>query len=516
LKPLLHWIRIELGAGRGFCAMAAFLLAGQVFELWALSSFARMVDGQIELAAILTVAALFLVKASIILAGNLLSSSILVRLRFRVRETLFAKLDLLDFLHAQRFASDRLGFVGRHLPESIFNLMNGVMQFGAALFYLAALFVILWRVNSSLAWIGFAATIGMAVISLLIHRFLRHHALKALDWEAGHELRWSERISLWKERRLLGLSGAPKECQSEVHAHHGAIINRDLWRVIQAPALEVFFIFMLLTTIVYLQSQGQSAFATVVTCVLFLQRIQGRAQSCLVAVQQIRDEWPVWLEAQKYIGELPLERTNFSKCDFSGVDVENLEFSYASKNLIGPLSFSARPGEWIRIDGENSSGKSTLCQLIAGLLRPGIGLIQSPRAVMVTGVTTIVSGGLVENLDLGRLKDSKDIQRRLCAFGLWDRLNALDMNYLSAGEKQMIGLGRALIGLAPVLILDEATTHLSEALEAEVLMRLRRIEPQLIVFIVSHRPSIGRFCDRVIRLDPESTLGLVEASELDA
>ncbi|MEY4826388.1 MAG: hypothetical protein RLZZ430_2038, partial [Cyanobacteriota bacterium] len=71
---------------------------------------------------------------------------------------------------------------------------------------------------------------------------------------------------------------------------------------------------------------------------------------------------------------------------------------------------------------------------------------------------------------------------------------------LSTGQLQRLGLARALLSNPRLLVLDEATSAIDLASEAELLKRLRRARPRLAVVLVSHRAGSSNLCDRTINL----------------
>jgi ATP-binding cassette subfamily B protein RaxB len=75
---------------------------------------------------------------------------------------------------------------------------------------------------------------------------------------------------------------------------------------------------------------------------------------------------------------------------------------------------------------------------------------------------------------------------------------------LSAGQRQRLLIARAFLGAPRLMILDEATSSLEVAIEAEILARLR--ERAITTILVAHRPEVWRFADRVYTLDPAGNL----------
>lgn len=202
------------------------------------------------------------------------------------------------------------------------------------------------------------------------------------------------------------------------------------------------------------------------------------------------------------------------------------DISVAGRDGFSPYRLSGRiaPGRVTVLTGANGAGKSTALQVIAGLIAPTEG------AVEVDGVTlsevirrnwwsqlswlaqrpVIIPGTVEENLNLfGPLNDFDTVCR---ATGFDEVLATLPHGMdsaigqggegLSLGQRQRLGLVRALGSGAPLLLLDEPTAHLDEASEAAVLQSISALAAAgATVVVVAHRPSILAIADEVIEVE---------------
>ncbi|MFC5816101.1 ATP-binding cassette domain-containing protein [Nonomuraea harbinensis] len=225
------------------------------------------------------------------------------------------------------------------------------------------------------------------------------------------------------------------------------------------------------------------------------------------------------------------------------VVVEDLEFAYGAgaEPVLRDLSFTVPENGHLAIVGPSGIGKSTLAALLAGLAVPGRGrvrvggtapdLVPSARRrehiVLVPQESYVFSGTVEENLrylnaDAGGPELSAAV-RNVGAENLITRLGGLDAQVeparLSAGEKQLIGLSRAYVSRAHVVILDEASCHLDPVAEARAELAFRSRPGTLIV--IAHRASSALRAGRILLLDgTRASFGehrhLVETSELYA
>ena len=165
------------------------------------------------------------------------------------------------------------------------------------------------------------------------------------------------------------------------------------------------------------------------------------------------------------------------------LEVENLELSYGALTVVHKVSLSVRTGELVALVGPNGAGKSTLLKAIAGLITPRSGTIRwehnridrkSPDRIVECGVALVPEGrrlftrmSVRENLELGAFTHRAQKQRREQMeriYHIFPRLRERDhqmAGLLSGGEQQMLALGRALMGLPRLLLLDEPSIGLA-------------------------------------------------------
>ncbi len=183
-------------------------------------------------------------------------------------------------------------------------------------------------------------------------------------------------------------------------------------------------------------------------------------------------------------------------------------------------------GQKVALLGRTGSGKSTLLNLINGLVEPETGAVivagqpisSIPRANISTLVGTafqapwLFAGTLRENIGLGQATISEDdILEALSKVKLIDlsdqTTGTLDFvieehgRNLSGGQRQAIGLARALAFKPPILLLDEPTSAMDAGLEAHVVAALRTYETPLTALIATHKAALIDLCDRVVILE---------------
>lgn len=203
----------------------------------------------------------------------------------------------------------------------------------------------------------------------------------------------------------------------------------------------------------------------------------------------------------------------------TAIRAEGLCFSYDRDVLLEQVSLELPKGSFAVVTGSSGIGKSTLLKLLMGFCRPGSGRlylqlegeqVDVGRAVRhlfayVPQGNLLLSGTLRENLTLAK-PDATRVQLRQALYvsamdeylpqlpdGLETMLGENGAG-LSEGQAQRLAIARAVLGGAPILLLDECTSALDADTEQKVLERLRAL-PDRTCIAVTHRPAAIRLCD---------------------
>jgi ATP-binding cassette subfamily B protein len=208
------------------------------------------------------------------------------------------------------------------------------------------------------------------------------------------------------------------------------------------------------------------------------------------------------------------------------IRLSDVSFRYAANRPPALSSFSLRipAGSAVGFVGANGSGKTTLVDVLAGLLIPtsghvevdGVVLDRTSRSAWQSAIAYVpqqvflLDATVAENIALGIPPDRIDRERLRSAVKLarlTECVASLPNGYdevlgergcrLSGGQRQLLGIARALYRDASVLILDEATSALDNAAEDEIVATLNALRPGRTLLMISHRLSALRHCDLI-------------------
>ena len=210
------------------------------------------------------------------------------------------------------------------------------------------------------------------------------------------------------------------------------------------------------------------------------------------------------------------------------ISFHEVGFSYGphEPQALHDVSFSAEPGETVALVGRSGAGKSTCANLLMRFWDPGHGRITlgghdlrdfgldhlREQIALVTQDTYLFNATIRENLRLGRQdatdQDIEDAARQANAHDFimsfpdgYDTLAGERGMQLSGGQRQRISIARALLKNSPVLVLDEATSHLDAVNEQQVRHALERLMEGRTTLVIAHRLSTIREADRIVVLD---------------
>jgi ATP-binding cassette, subfamily B, bacterial PglK len=279
------------------------------------------------------------------------------------------------------------------------------------------------------------------------------------------------------------------------------------------------------------------------------------AQRILPALQQMYSSYSSIKSANESFKEVmtlldqpfPSHLDNFSKSEINFVgqiELRNISFRYQENSpfVLKDINLKINKGEAVGFIGQTGSGKSTLIDIILGLLPPtegtllvdGVKIDKGNRHLWQRHISsvpqniTLFDSSIRENvafgINLNKIDDEKIVSSIKVA-QLFNLVESWENKYqtivgehgvrISGGQRQRIGLARALYKESSVLVLDEATSALDNETETKVIESLNQSVNKVTILMIAHRTSTLKNCNKIIKLSNNKTIHTIDYSEID-
>jgi ATP-binding cassette subfamily C protein len=304
------------------------------------------------------------------------------------------------------------------------------------------------------------------------------------------------------------------------------VFSEEALRALQEPLITVFLGFGLYAALVW----WRMPMATVLVMVFMLvkvlktlQKAQKEYQSMLIAESAY---WSLWSKIEEAGQEKEGTIGTLTPVLNHSIRFEDVSFSYGDRFVLKNVSLSFPKGSFSAIIGSSGAGKTTVVDLITGLLMPREGAIwiddiplnrldaKAWRRMIgyVPQETLLLHDTVMANVTLGDPAfDERDVEHALREAGAWDFVADMDSGIhtvvgerggrLSGGQRQRITIARALVHKPQLMILDEATSALDPATEAEICQTLSQLRGKLTILAISHQSALLDAADRAYRLN---------------
>jgi len=205
---------------------------------------------------------------------------------------------------------------------------------------------------------------------------------------------------------------------------------------------------------------------------------------------------------------------------------ENVNVSYGENTVLKEVSFTIPANKFTAVIGPSGAGKTTIADLVIGLVSPQSGDIKIDGLSMtdvnierwrnmigyVPQETTLFHESVFVNVSFGDTSFTAErVEIALREAGVWDYVSSLPKKMhavvgergskLSGGQRQRVSIARALVRNPKLLILDEATTALDPKTEAEICETLKQLSGKVTILAISHQAAVMEAADLVYHLD---------------
>jgi ABC-type bacteriocin/lantibiotic exporter with double-glycine peptidase domain len=461
---------------------------------------------------------------------------ILMRIKNFFSKMLYKKYILADY---HFYFSNNTANVLRNLSEAnnISLIIQSILNLMSELLLLILLFILLFFINYKISLSIFIFFTGFSYLLYFLYKIKIYNWTRERQFiEAKLNQATIESISSIKEIKIYGAVDYFIKIFNNLTSRYNLLANRiDNTQQIPRILIELVMIYSLITIIFYLFSLNKSNLE-IISFLSFFALISLRAVPAITRItasfQRLRVAQATTDFLINEINQITLNSNNsfqLSKTSFSSfnnLEIKNLNFSYAERCIFDKLSFKIKKNEIFGIFGNSGSGKSTLLNLILGLLRPHQGSIlingknMEAEKINFSNIVGYVpqnvfllEDSILNNIAFGIDKSDIDVEKALKTIqlsGLWDYVESLPSKsstiigengiLISGGQKQRLGIARALYKSSELLILDEATSSLDEESEKNIYKILVNLKKSITIIFISHNTGLKSICDNFIEL----------------
>ena len=293
--------------------------------------------------------------------------------------------------------------------------------------------------------------------------------------------------------------------------------------------------FGMLALTIWLYTKGAMGFEGILTCtiammgsfgpVVALSSLSNNLNQTLASgerVLSLLEETPL---VEEIPGDVATSGAESEEHEFSGAEAENVTFAYGEETILDNYSLKLQPGKITGIHGASGSGKSTLLKLLMRFWDVQDGRVSvdgtDVRKIQtkhlrdmesyVTQETHLFHDSIANNIAIAKSGATREeIMEAAKKASIHDFIMTLPKGYdtevgelgdtLSGGEKQRIGIARAFLHDAPMILMDEPTSNLDSLNEGIILKALKEAAEKKTVVLVSHRVSTMNVADVVYEM----------------
>jgi ATP-binding cassette, subfamily B, bacterial PglK len=498
---------------------------------------ASLIQQLIVLGSVTTI--LFLLKIILTLAATFAGYRYLVKEEVRIAKRILSSVFKLDFVELQKIESVKVAQFITHGTSAIIRILGYSIAISADLFSLFALIILLGFVNplTMISSVLFFGGVSYLVIrytgtaaEVLSQRFTFHNLLATRTIQETYfsykELAVSGKFEMFEKKAIENkrksaraiadtqFLGAIPRAVLEISLVLGVVLVIGItW--ISNPSIESISIIGIFLAA---SSKLIPALANLMASMSAVRLSSGEAQMLIDYLQSdlnpklTKNLTPELILLKSKVGDKPVVKS---------VHLLDVSFSYSleGRQIFEEISLKIDQGDFVLISGPSGIGKSTLVDLILGLLQPSKGSAQINgisasifretnvgSMAYVPQVVSVIDSTILENVIFGNIPSNETDGRVIQALkdvDLWVFVQSLPLGLqtqigergatLSGGQRQRLGIARALYQGASLIVFDESTNALDALTEGFVLDTLSNIRGKTTIIIIAHGGgSMGR------------------------
>jgi ATP-binding cassette, subfamily B, bacterial len=471
------------------------------------------------------------------LARMLLYTFIGERLTLRFRSRLFAQVQRMSLTYHDNQGTADSVYRIQYDATAIQSLaIEGVIPFATSSITLVAMLYVIFAIDSELAIAALAAAPVMLVLTRIYQTRLRKRARSVKRLESSAMEIIQEVLGSLRVVKAFGQEEREGErfygrAEDGVQSRVGLSAMEGLFGLLIGVTTAVVGAIVLYIGALHVQS-GVLTLGELLLVMGYLSQLYeplksaskrvGKMQSSLASAERAFDLLDQAPDVQERLGARPLKRAR-GEIKFRGVS-----FGYNSDTrVLHDIWCQLQPGQRLGVYGVTGAGKTTLISLLTRLYDPNEGEILldgvdireykvadlRDQFAVVLQEPVLFSTTIAENIAYARPGATlEEVVEAATAANAHDFISSLPDGYdtivgergmrLSGGERQRVGLARAFLKDAPILVLDEPTSAVDHQAEAAILAAMRRLMAGRTTIMIAHRLSTLARCDRWLELLP--------------
>ena len=538
---------ISIGAVIPF--LGVLIEPSNIFELPAAQSFIQFLGVDQPTQIILPISALFAIAVLVAGAMRLLLLWASVRFGFALGVDfsvgIFTQVINQPYIaHTKQNSSDIISAISIKIAQVINGVVLSVLNMISSFIIFIAIITILLIINpgASLIAIGFFSSLYLFYY-LYVKQKLKENSLKI-------SLESNSLIKILQEAlggiRDIIIDGN-QESYRNIFQRADLIFRKSLGSnlfISSSPRyiMETFGVLLIVLLAYMLSTQGEKSFADGIPV---LGALALGAQRLLPVMQIMYNAWGnlkgthfVLKEVLVFLNINDSKTMNVinNKCAFEkNIRLKDVSFGYDENSLpaINKINVEIKKGDCIGVIGKTGSGKSTLIDIMMGLLDPTHGTLEVDENVITSSNRRawqsriahvpqniyLSDSTIEENIAFGipvEEIDSSLVRRAAISANIDSVVNEWPLKYkttlgergirLSGGQRQRIGIARALYKQADVLFLDEATSSVDSKTESSIMKAIEKLGNDVTLIIIAHRITTLKNCSRILELTNEGKI----------
>lgn len=453
-----------------------------------------------------------------------------------LRKELLGDILNLKWLYFTKYKSGEIVAVLTHAVEKSSSVGILISKFISLIFQLIIVFFAALFISAKITII--AITLGI-IVFIIINIFIKKIREAGASQTSVMNLFTSRLIdsistiksikSMSKEEKLMDFLSI--QVNDLNYSNKKIVKNSVLIDTLPEPIIAILISFLLVSGSFFNLYNSPEVLITILVLILrmlmSLNALQNNLKSIAVSQASL---WFLKLVSERFKDNLEELSGNENYLFKEDIRFNNLSFSYNNKNIFVDVNILIQKGKITSIIGPSGIGKTTLIDLIIGLLKPNKGSILvdgkdlnnisktnwRKKIGYVPQETVLFNDTIESNITLGNSIDPTKIIKILKMVELGnlvksnDDLNNIvgERGYqISGGQRQRVSIARALIDDPDILILDEATSSLDPEAESKIcdtLLNLVKIKKNLTIISISHQQQIKNISDFIYEIENQN------------